>query len=169
MQKGDAPEYLKPLNQLRENYSVRLEVAEVMKQFKFQNIENQFDAELLASNQNYDNEKTILKDTLENELQERIRHLHEDRHTVSFTSSLWAEKNLRRSPRSSHKENSDRKENKVIVDGPYIVYRLKEEDILEDWTVIRRAIQASKQRKNKCAVGASESFNIILTFQYLWC
>lgn len=29
----------------------------------------------------------------------------------------------------------------VTVSGPYIVYMLSEQDILEDWTVIRKALK----------------------------
>ncbi|KAA0203958.1 hypothetical protein HAZT_HAZT003895 [Hyalella azteca] len=145
VRKGEAAEYLTPLNQLKEAYTVRLQVADVMKKFRLKNIQNKYEAEIMAANQNYENEKVLLMCALWEDLEERIRHLQEDRHTVTFTSRLWVEKNLRRSPRASHK----RKESKAVVDGPYIVYRLRDEDILEDWTVIRRAVQASKQRKSK--------------------
>ena len=33
--------------------------------------------------------------------------------------------------------------------GPYIVYMLREPDIVDDWTMIKKALTASK-RKNKC-------------------
>ncbi|XP_018026044.1 breast cancer metastasis-suppressor 1-like protein isoform X2 [Hyalella azteca] len=148
VRKGEAAEYLTPLNQLKEAYTVRLQVADVMKKFRLKNIQNKYEAEIMAANQNYENEKVLLMCALWEDLEERIRHLQEDRHTVTFTSRLWVEKNLRRSPRASHK-GGERKESKAVVDGPYIVYRLRDEDILEDWTVIRRAVQASKQRKSK--------------------
>ncbi|KAF2367096.1 Sds3-like [Trinorchestia longiramus] len=182
VRKGEAAEYLTPLNQLREAYTVRLEVADVMRKFRLKNIHNKYEAELLAANQNYENEKVLLMCSLWEDLEERIRRLQEDRQAVTFTSRLWAEKNLRRSSRASHKaslsnslrfssltasrswiffvaDGGERKESKAVVDGPYIVYRLRDEDILEDWTVIRRAVQASKQRKNKWTLisGSAES------------
>lgn len=31
----------------------------------------------------------------------------------------------------------------MTVTGPYVVYMLREEDIMEDWTVIRKALKRS--------------------------
>lgn len=43
---------------------------------------------------------------------------------------------------------SKRKKKPVTVSGPYIVYMLREDDIVDDWTVIKRALTASKRRKS---------------------
>jgi len=37
----------------------------------------------------------------------------------------------------------------LTVSGPYVVYMLSDEDILEDWTAIKKALSVCK-RKNEC-------------------
>ena len=50
----EAPEYLTPLNQLQESYSVRLEVSAITCQLKIQTINTMHEAELLAAKQNFE-------------------------------------------------------------------------------------------------------------------
>lgn len=51
---GCAVEYLEPLAELEENCRIKTEVAAVLKQFRINNICNQFEAEELAAKQNLD-------------------------------------------------------------------------------------------------------------------
>lgn len=51
---GKAQEYLQPLEDLEENMSFRMNVAEVLKKYRLENIWNKFDAEELASKQNFE-------------------------------------------------------------------------------------------------------------------
>ena len=46
------------------------------------------------------NEKVLLLCNIGEDVQERIRKLQEDRNNISFTSQVWAEQSLRRSPRT---------------------------------------------------------------------
>ncbi|XP_069948309.1 breast cancer metastasis-suppressor 1-like protein isoform X4 [Cherax quadricarinatus] len=58
--------------------------------------------------------------------------------------------------------STDRKKKKpTTVAGPYIVYMLREPDIVDDWTTIKKALTASK-RKSKCWVRASLQVCIFL-------
>lgn len=50
---GRAPEYLVPVDELQDNCRIRMEVAGVLRQYKLNNIRNNFEAEEQASNQNY--------------------------------------------------------------------------------------------------------------------
>lgn len=149
---GEATEYLMPLEELQEALRVRLEVACILRQLRLQNISNKHEAELLASKQNFENEKVMLWDTIEGELEDKIRRLEEDRNNVDVTSQVWAEQNLhrkRRRHRQGSNSSTDRKKKKpTTVAGPYIVYMLREPDIVDDWTTIKKALTASK-RKSK--------------------
>ncbi|KAK4307052.1 hypothetical protein Pmani_021158 [Petrolisthes manimaculis] len=149
---GVAPEYLIPLEELQDAMRVRLEVAYVLRQFRLQNINNKHEAELMASQQNFENEKVMLWDSIESELEDKIRRLEEDRNNVDVTSQVWAEQNLHRKKRR-HRQGSNsstdrRRKKPTTVAGPYIVYMLREPDIVDDWTTIKKALTASK-RKNK--------------------
>lgn len=49
----------------------------------------------------------------------------------------------------SNSSTDRRRKKPTTVAGPYIVYMLQEQDIVDDWTTIKKALTASK-RKNKC-------------------
>lgn len=78
-------------------------------------------------------------ESIHEELLEKIRRLEEDRHNVDLSWDEWGN----RCARPSKVRGPGRKK-VVTVTGPYIVYMLRDEDILEDWTMIRKAL--SQQR-----------------------
>lgn len=69
------------------------------------------------------------------ELMDKIRRLEEDRHNVDISWADWGT-NAR-----TNKVRGPGRKKAVTVSGPYIVYMLAEEDILEDWRVIRKALK----------------------------
>lgn len=80
-------------------------------------------------------EKLLAKDMIYDELMDKIRRLEEDRHNVDISWDDWG-KNARTS-----KVRGPGRKKAVTVSGPYIVYMLAEEDILDDWRVIRKALK----------------------------
>lgn len=144
---GCATEYLQPLEDLQENMRIRSEVAGILKELRLENLRNKYEAELLASKQNYDSDKIIIRDLIQNELEEKIRRLEEDRNSIDITSDLWNEQvNHKKNRRKVDPTNPDKRKKPVSVSGPYIVYLLREEDILEDWAVIKKALKATKRK-----------------------
>ena len=55
-------------------------------------------------------------------------------------SDLWNEthSNKKNKRKSNDPMNPDRRRKPVTVTGPYIVYMLKDVDIIEDWTTIKK-------------------------------
>lgn len=43
--------------------------------------------------------------------------------------------------------DSDRRKKPVTVSGPYIVYMLREADIIDDWTLIKKSLQQQRVKK----------------------
>lgn len=82
-------------------------------------------------------EKALAKDMIYDELMDKIRRLEEDRHNVDISWADWGT-----STRTSKVRGPGRKK-AVTVTGPYIVYMLAEEDILEDWKLIRKMLKKS--------------------------
>lgn len=91
---------------------------------------------------------------IEFDIKEKIRRLEEDKNSVD--SDLWSESSLsKKKKRYTNMINyemgqgrdqlnlPDRRRKPVTVSGPYIVYMLRENEIMEDWNVIRRAIKSS--------------------------
>lgn len=83
-------------------------------------------------------EKEIAKDVIYEELMEKIRKLEEDRHNVDIS---WADWNT--STRSTNKVRGPGRKKAVTVTGPYIVYMLSEEQIIDDWRIIRKGMKKS--------------------------
>lgn len=137
MKAGRSPDYLGPLAELQENMRIRSEVAGILRQFRLDNITNQFEAEEQAAIQNFESEKSLACDYYFSELMDTIRKLEEDRHNSEIT---WGEGGEWGSSRS--RSRSRRKA--VTVSGPYIVYMLKPQDIMEDWTTIRKALKRTQ-------------------------
>ncbi|KAK9886972.1 hypothetical protein WA026_019230 [Henosepilachna vigintioctopunctata] len=130
---GRSPEYLNPLEELQENMRVRIEVAGILRQLKINNVINQYEAEEQAAKQNFESEKSLACDFYYTELMDTIRCLEEDRHNCEISWGEGGEWGSRSRSRSRKKA--------VTVSGPYIVYMLKPQDIMEDWTIIRKALK----------------------------
>jgi breast cancer metastasis-suppressor 1-like protein len=41
----------------------------------------------------------------------------------------------------------DRRKKPVTVTGPYIVYMLRDADIIDDWTMIKKSLQQQRTKK----------------------
>lgn len=143
---GRAPEYLQPLEELQINMKNRMEVSSIMRELRLSNINCKFEAEQLATDQNFESEKKLLHDSLKDDLQDKIHILEEDKNNVDFTSGLW-ELNTNKSSRARRKADPldpDRRKKPVTVTGPYIVYMLQESEIVDDWTQIKKSLTQRK-------------------------
>uniref|UniRef100_A0A8C2F8F8 BRMS1 like transcriptional repressor a n=1 Tax=Cyprinus carpio TaxID=7962 RepID=A0A8C2F8F8_CYPCA len=136
---GKSPEYLEPLANLQENMQIRTKVAGIYRELCLESVKNKYDCETQAALQHWESEKLLLFDTVQSELEEKIRRLEEDRHSIDITS----EKIRRKIPSVQTK----RKSLFLTCARPYIVYMLQDLDILEDWTAIRK-VRLDKHQHN---------------------
>uniref|UniRef100_A0AAQ5ZSU1 Breast cancer metastasis-suppressor 1-like a n=1 Tax=Amphiprion ocellaris TaxID=80972 RepID=A0AAQ5ZSU1_AMPOC len=83
---GRAAEYLEPLAVLLENMQVRTKVAGIYRELCLESVKNKYDCEIQAACQHWESEKLLLFDTVQSELEEKIRRLEEDRHSIDITS-----------------------------------------------------------------------------------
>ncbi|XP_067681657.1 breast cancer metastasis-suppressor 1-like protein-A [Haliotis asinina] len=145
---GKAIEYLNPLAQLQDNMRIRTQVAGILRELRIACIKNRFESEELSSYQNMESEKIILYDTVKQELEERIRRLEEDRNNIDISSDLWNEsQSQKKKKKPSDPFNPDRRRKPVTISGPYIVYMLKELEVIEDWTAIKKALKQQSQKR----------------------
>ncbi|XP_077295635.1 breast cancer metastasis-suppressor 1-like protein [Arctopsyche grandis] len=128
---GRSREYLGPLQRLQENMRSRIEVAGILRKLRIENVNNKFEAEQQAASQNFNSEKSLAWDAIHDELIEKIRKLEEDRQNIDLS---WAG-----GAPGGGRARARRKA--VTVTGPYIVYMLDEQDIMEDWTTIKKALK----------------------------
>lgn len=130
---GRSQEYLGPLQELQENMRIRTEVAGILRQLRISNIRNKYDAEEQAAKQNFESEKDLAWDYYYEDLIDTIKRLEEDRHNVEISWGEGGEWCSRSRTRNRRKV--------ITVSGPYIVYMLKPQDIMEDWNVIRKSLK----------------------------
>ncbi|EDV95360.1 breast cancer metastasis-suppressor 1 homolog [Drosophila grimshawi] len=134
---GRSEEFVHPQKELDKVYRTRIEVADVLRKFRLQNIEHKYLSEEQAASQHFESEKQMAVDNLREELMERIRRLEEDRHNVDISWDDWGNDKRQSKVRGPGRKKA------VTVTGPYVVYMLREEDIMEDWTIIRKALKRS--------------------------
>ncbi|KAK1795633.1 hypothetical protein P4O66_001127 [Electrophorus voltai] len=83
---GSAAEYLEPLANLQENMQIRTKVAGIYRELCLESVRNKYDCEMQAASQHWESEKLLLFDTVQSELEEKIRRLEEDRQSIDITS-----------------------------------------------------------------------------------
>ncbi|XP_030638820.1 breast cancer metastasis-suppressor 1-like protein-A [Chanos chanos] len=154
---GKAPEYLEPLANLQENMQIRTKVAGIYRELCLVSVKNKYECETQAAFQHWESEKLLLFDTVQSELEEKIRRLEEDRHSIDITSELWNDELQSRKNKKKDPFSPDKKKKPVVVSGPYIVYMLQDLDILEDWTAIRKAMATLGPHRVKTDVPTSKS------------
>lgn len=89
----------------------------------------------------------MLYDTLKADLEEKIHILEEDKHNVDFSSGLWELHSGHSRRRKADPMDPDRRKKPVTVNGPYIVYMLSDEVILDDWQTIKKSLAQRKKLK----------------------
>ena len=85
------------------------------------------------------------------DLEEKIHILEEDKNNVDFSTGLWEQtssdlKAAKRNKLPADPMDPDRRKKPVTVTGPYIVYLLRDADILDDWTLIKKSL--AQRRKH---------------------
>ncbi|TKS75869.1 Breast cancer metastasis-suppressor 1-like protein-A [Collichthys lucidus] len=180
---GCAQEYLEPLANLQENMQIRTKVAGIYRELCLESVKNKYECEIQAACQHWESEKLLLFDTVQSELEEKIRRLEEDRHSIDITSELWndglhSRKNKKKDPFCPVKKKKPVVVSDILfrfalpsyrsyvfrrftvcfsltaLSRPYIVYMLQDLDILEDWTAIRKAMASLGPHRVKVDVPA---------------
>uniref|UniRef100_A0A8C5DR45 Breast cancer metastasis-suppressor 1-like protein-A n=1 Tax=Gouania willdenowi TaxID=441366 RepID=A0A8C5DR45_GOUWI len=139
---GRASEYLEPLAVLLENMQVRTKVAGIYRELCLDSVKNKYDCEIQAASQHWESEKLLLLDTVQSELEEKIRRLEEDRHSIDITSELWNDElSGRKKRRDVLSPDKKRRRPSVVSD----ILPL----LLCDWTAIRKAVATLGPHRGK--------------------
>ncbi|XP_039997040.1 breast cancer metastasis-suppressor 1 isoform X1 [Xiphias gladius] len=153
---GKAGEYREPLAALQNSMQIRTQVAGVYRELCLQVIKHKHECELQGARQHLESEKTLLFDAMKTELLEKIRRLEEDRQNIDLNSEWSDEMRSKKCKRKNLLGRSERKKKVALVSGPFIVYMLRDIDILEDWTAIKKAKAALSPLKKKAEICLSE-------------
>ncbi|KAM4564913.1 breast cancer metastasis-suppressor 1 [Fundulus diaphanus] len=146
---GKAGEYREPLAALQNSMQIRTQVAGVYRDLCLQVIKHKHECELQGARQHLESERSLLFDAMKAELLEKIRRLEEDRQNIDLTSE-WSDELIgKKCKKKNLLGRSERKKKVALVSGPFIVYMLRDIDILEDWTAIKKAKAALSPLKKK--------------------
>ncbi|KAM6894791.1 breast cancer metastasis-suppressor 1 isoform 2-T2 [Lycodopsis pacificus] len=146
---GKAGEYREPLVALQESMQIQTQVAGVYRELCLQVIQHKYECEQQGARQHLESEQTLLFDAMKSELLEKIRRLDEDRQNIDITSEWSDEMRGKKCKRKNLLSGSERKKKVALVSGPFIVYMLRDIDILEDWAAIKKAKAALAPLKKK--------------------
>lgn len=146
---GKAGEYRDPLAALQNSMQIRTQVAGVYRELCLQVIKHKHECEVQGARQHLESERTLLFDAMKGELLEKIRRLEEDRQNIDLTSEWSDELRGKKCKRKNLLGRSEKKKKVALVSGPFIVYMLRDIDILEDWTAIKKAKAALSPLKKK--------------------
>lgn len=146
---GKAGEYREPLAALQNSMQIRTQVAGVYRELCLQVIKHKHECEVQGARQHLESERTLLFDAMKSELLEKIRRLEEDRQNIDLTSEWSDELRGKKCKRKNLLGRSEKKKKVALVSGPFIVYMLRDIDILEDWTAIKKAKAALSPLKKK--------------------
>ncbi|XP_019951154.1 breast cancer metastasis-suppressor 1 isoform X1 [Paralichthys olivaceus] len=146
---GKAGEYREPLAALQNSMQIRTQVAGVYRELCLQVIKHKHECEVQGARQHLESERTLLFDAMKTELLEKIRRLEEDRQNIDLTSEWSDDVGGKKCKRKNLLGRMERKKKVALVSGPFIVYMLRDIDILEDWTAIKKAKAALLPLKKK--------------------
>ncbi|XP_029310831.1 breast cancer metastasis-suppressor 1 [Cottoperca gobio] len=146
---GKAGEYREPLVALQDNMQIQTQVAGVYRELCLQVMQHKYECEIQGAKQHLESERSLLLDAMKTELLEKIRRLEEDRQNIDLSSEWSDEMKGKKCKRKNVLARSERKKKVALVSGPFIVYMLREIDILEDWTAIKKAKAALSPLKKK--------------------
>uniref|UniRef100_A0A672JNY4 BRMS1 transcriptional repressor and anoikis regulator n=1 Tax=Salarias fasciatus TaxID=181472 RepID=A0A672JNY4_SALFA len=154
---GKAGEYREPLAALQSSMQIRTQVAGVYKELCLQVIKHKHECEVQGAKQHLESERTLLFDAMKTELLEKIRRLEEDRQNIDLSSGKYD-----KGVCSLSSEWSDEMRKCVCVTGPFIVYMLRDIDILEDWAAIKKVKNLSRNLTYDSTCGLSSRSSLFL-------
>ncbi|XP_075996024.1 breast cancer metastasis-suppressor 1 [Genypterus blacodes] len=146
---GKSGEFKEPLAALQDSMQIRTHVAGVYRELCLQVIKHKYECELQGARQHLESERTLLFDAMKTELLEKIRRLEEDRQNVDLTSEWSDEMRSKKCKRKNRLGRTEGRKKVALVSGPFIVYMLRDIDILDDWTAIKKAKAALSPTKKK--------------------
>lgn len=145
---GKAAEYLEPLAVLQNNMKIRTEVAGVYRELCLEVIGNRYECEMQGAKQHLESEKLLLYDNMYSELVERIQRLEDGRQNFNFSTEWWNDDIHSKKKKKWELSKSEKKKKPTLVSGPYIVYMLRDIDILEDWSTIKKILEGENMTGN---------------------
>ncbi|XP_063692120.1 breast cancer metastasis-suppressor 1-like protein isoform X2 [Bolinopsis microptera] len=143
VKKGSAEEYLKPLRELTAEGEDKLLINETVKQLQCESVYNKFEAEKKSCKEQLEQDKLLLFNSVRDDIEDKITEVMNNRTPSNVDIDRWIENLGKRKKRTSG--ISHRKP--VRVKGPYVVYMLTDQDIIEDINFVKQILHLKKERR----------------------
>lgn len=157
---GKHSDYTKRLNKLDLVRTERLLIAEICRKYEIELVEKEYIREQKAAQEEYEQKKVELKETLLNELQEKKKVIETERSSMELTGDSVEVKpavtrKLRRRPNDPLPAPEKRRKT-----SPQINYMLDEEDIMDDLKALNKLVSlpgevTSSQGQSQNKTGSS--------------
>ncbi|KAI8358479.1 hypothetical protein EDC96DRAFT_241259 [Choanephora cucurbitarum] len=139
--------YLDNIRDLEAMRQKMIEDGQLFREYQKQVTENQFRLEIYQAEEEYTAETQEIREKLFTVLEEKRRKLKEDKDNCDLAYDLVMDTQARLHKRNLRKrgpENPDSKSNKKKhLNGPSLVFKLKDDDILSDMQAMRNGITSS--------------------------
>lgn len=141
---GTNAEYSRQIASLERKRVEQIRIAECYKEFQIRSAENAFLAEKAEAEKEFEAKKLETYEQMLAALTEKRRQLEEEKSSLDLSAELTdgrgAVTRNRRRLREPEKPQPEKRRKTVVVPSPILVDMLKEQDILDDLAVIRRAL-----------------------------
>uniref|UniRef100_A0A915HFG0 Uncharacterized protein n=1 Tax=Romanomermis culicivorax TaxID=13658 RepID=A0A915HFG0_ROMCU len=165
-------EYKRRLDVIEENYLKTSEMNDKLYKFQLNEAKIIYESEKFCAQRDYENRLRLLCDRIEEDINDKIKKLENDKHSADVEFELWQreqkwdkihenghkkEEIKEDSPsesikfnwkKSAKKNGGDKKKKPVLVSGPYVIYNLLPQEIEQDYMCIQRAIIEADLRRN---------------------
>ncbi|XP_064403076.1 breast cancer metastasis-suppressor 1-like protein [Halichondria panicea] len=132
---GNAPEYTQPLRELDTSLKARMRVAELQHKSRMDNIQHKYHEEVSSTQQDFEELCRVTKERMIAEIQDKMRKIKED---VVISRLNCESTSRKRRPKAVKFQLPDKRKKPVVVNGPCMVYMLRDIDIMEDTNDIRK-------------------------------
>lgn len=157
-----SPDYINGVKLIDAEQHQKLRVIDLRGRYHHDSLKKILEADKLACAQQLQNDKQALVEQFQNDLDDKLSRLQEDRDNIDMSVDKYSDLNssggsydskgrkLSTSKPGTSKSGgpgNKRKKKPVTVTGPYIVYMLREEEIMSDLQEIRKAVSVSQRHK----------------------
>lgn len=157
--------YLDGLRDLENMRQKMIDDGQLFREYQKQMADHQFELEIYQAEEEYLLETQEIREKMFNVLEEKRRKLKEDKDNYDLTYDLILDTQSRLNRRNLRKRGTENPENKSNkkkqMNGPALVFKLKEDDLNSDMQDIRNAIQSptpSSPKRNQ-TVNNKKRFN----------
>ena len=156
IQSEDHHGYKRSMLDLEHQKEQRLKAADFWKKYQLQNIDVIYEAETKQIQDEFENEKALLKEKMIHQNSDKTKKIMEEKNLLNLVDS---EKHKTRKRGAREDKSHKNQHNVPLHNPPSIEYTLNDHDILEDLAMIKKAVQCHPTYTRLERSGMVSNFN----------